>query len=101
VRLFLSAGLLAHDIYSANSRDSTVSNYHLKRLPCQIFLAGAVYESLKPSLQERNECLELEIRNIIPTPYSAQKSPLPLFSKEGLELTGEDSPFEKGGQRGI
>jgi hypothetical protein len=33
----------------------SVSNYHLQRLPCQIFLAAAVYESLKPSLQERNQ----------------------------------------------
>jgi hypothetical protein len=29
------------------------------------------------------------------------KSPLPLFSKEGLKSYGENSPFEKGGSRGI
>jgi hypothetical protein len=29
-----------------------------------------------------------------------QKSPLPLFSKEGLELNGENSPFEKRGTKG-
>ncbi len=29
------------------------------------------------------------------------KSPLPLFSKEGLKPHRNNSPFEKGGQRGI
>jgi hypothetical protein len=30
-----------------------------------------------------------------------EKSPQPLFGKEGFENRGENSPFEKGGQRGI
>jgi NitT/TauT family transport system substrate-binding protein len=38
-------------------------------------------------------------RNFHPIP--PKKSPLPLFEKEGLESCGENSPFEKGGQRGI
>jgi hypothetical protein len=30
-----------------------------------------------------------------------KKSPLPLFSKEGFKSYGRNSPFEKGGFRGI
>jgi hypothetical protein len=30
-----------------------------------------------------------------------EKSPLPLFSKEGFGAHGENSPFEKGGKMGI
>jgi hypothetical protein len=33
--------------------------------------------------------------------HCREKSPLPLFSKEGLNFYRKNSPFEKGGQRGI
>jgi hypothetical protein len=48
------------------------------------------------SYELKNSPFILRIPRLIP-----QKSPLPLFSKEGLKFYGKSSPFEKGGQRGI
>jgi hypothetical protein len=31
---------------------------------------------------------------------NSKKSPLPLFSKEGVRVRSETSPFEKGGRKG-
>src|SRR5207247_11450487 len=44
------------------------------------------------------DCPASEVRRKFP-PHSAQKSPLPLFSKEGLRSYGQNAPFEIGGPR--
>jgi hypothetical protein len=44
--------------------------------------------------------LSQKIHHVIPA-VAPPKSPLPLFPKEGLNHYGKNSPFEKGGFRGI
>jgi hypothetical protein len=44
-------------------------------------------------LKKSDSCFELG--------HERRKSPLPLFSKEGLKPYRANSPFKKGGQRGI